>query len=116
MRLWHTTLVDNLPGIYSRGILTAMSQGKMRAVWVHALEQRSWAFLHTIKRHGGRIEDVISLEVDVPDEWVRRSSADGLFYVKHDVPPSCIVNVVEFRTVAASPLAGRKGKSRGSLQ
>jgi hypothetical protein len=31
------------------------------------------ALLRTIRRHGGRVENVVKLEVDVPQRWLRRS-------------------------------------------
>lgn len=108
MRVWHTTLRQNLPSILKRGILGSYSKGKMPVVWVHDHAQQSWAFLHVVRRHGGRVEDVVSLCVDVSDDTIRRSAAPGLYYTTEDVPPIAIVDVVKFQTVSASPLEIRE--------
>jgi len=78
----------------------------MQAVWLHDVSMTSWAFLHAVKRHGGRIQDIVSISVDVPDRVVRRASVPGLFYVLVDVAPDQLGSIMEFRMVAASPLEG----------
>lgn len=104
MRVWHTTLRQNLPSILKRGILGSYSKGKMPVVWVHDQAQQSWAFLHVVRRHGGRVEDVVSLCVDVSDDTIRRSAAAGLYYTTEDIPAIAIIGVVGFQTVSVSPL------------
>jgi hypothetical protein len=59
--------------------------------------------VHTIRRHGGRIEAVVTLEVDVPRSWLRRSRA-GLWYATRDVPPDRIRRLLTFGELAG-PLA-----------
>ena len=59
MRLRHATLRKNLPSILRLGLLTSKSQGKLPAVWVHAKAKSSWATIHTVERHGGRVEEVV---------------------------------------------------------
>jgi hypothetical protein len=61
--------------------------------------------LHTIRRHGGRAEQVVILEIDVPRRWLRRSRA-GLWYCPRDVPPDRIRGVTTFAALARSPLDG----------
>jgi hypothetical protein len=63
----------NLNSILRGGLLCAKSQGKAPVVWVCSPARSSWAVLHTIKRHGGRVESTVVLEVDVPRAWLRRS-------------------------------------------
>jgi hypothetical protein len=87
MRLLHATLARNLPSILRRGRLTAMSQG--------------WAALHVVKRHGGRVEQVVVLEVSVPRSWLRRTGNPGLWYVSQDVPAARIRRAVTFAQPAA---------------
>jgi hypothetical protein len=106
MRLYHTTLRYNLPGINSRGLSTAYSQGKLRAVWLHTEERTAWAFLHCVRRHGGKVEDIVTLEVDVDEEDLKRSSADQLFYTLKDVPTTNIIGMRSFSMVSESPLEG----------
>ena len=62
----------------------------------------AWAALHTVKRHGGRVEGVIVLELDVPRRWLRRNRR-GLWYTPRDVPPDRIKRVIDFGELAASP-------------
>jgi hypothetical protein len=73
MLLRHATPLRNLASIYRRGLLTAKSQGKRRVVWLHAPAKTPWATIHTVERHGGRIEAVAVLEVEIPRGWLRRS-------------------------------------------
>jgi hypothetical protein len=62
----------------------------------------AWAALHTVRRHGGRVEGVIVLELDVPRRWLRRNRR-GLWYTPRDVPPGRIKRVIDFGELAASP-------------
>src|SRR5438128_632886 len=73
MLLRHATLRKNLSSISRHGLLCSKSQGRRRVVWLHAPSRSAWAVLHTIKRHGGRVEDVVILEIQVPRNWLRRN-------------------------------------------
>jgi hypothetical protein len=99
MLLRHATPRKNLSSIERLGLLTRKSQGKMRVVWLHAPSKTAWAMLHTVKRHGGRIEDVVVIELDVPRRWLRRSRR-RLWNTPRDIPPSRIVRVIPFAEVA----------------
>src|SRR5262249_28458250 len=59
--------------------------------------------LHTVKRHGGRVEGVVILEIDVPRSWLRRSKK-GLWYCPRDLAPERIRGVVTFAALARSPV------------
>jgi hypothetical protein len=63
-----------------------------------------WAILHVIKRHSGRVERTVVLEIDVPRSWLRRNRK-GLWYCPRDVPPGRIRRVMTFQELAASPAA-----------
>jgi hypothetical protein len=65
----------------------------------------AWAALRTIKRHGGRVEAVVSLDIDVPPRWLRRLK-QGLWYCPRDIPPGRIRGVVTFAALARSPVSG----------
>lgn len=104
MRVRHTTLLSNLPSIREYGICTRYSQGKQPFVWVHTEDKVQWAFLHTVRRHGGKIEDVVSLALDIPKNWLVRTAVPGLFYVRCDIPPSMIRSIMGFQLVSQSPL------------
>jgi hypothetical protein len=105
MLLRHATTARNLTSILRSGLLTAKSQGKLPAVWFCSAARTAWAALHVIKRHSGRVEQVVVLEVNVPRSWLRRSSNPGLWYVLRDVPASRIRRAVTFAQLADSPAA-----------
>src|ERR1051325_3851383 len=104
MLLRHATPVRNLASIRKGGLLTSKSQGKLPVVWLHAGGKTAWAAIHTVKRHGGRVENVVILEVNVPRRWLRRSKR-GLWYCRKDVPPERIHGLITFATLAQSPIA-----------
>src|SRR4051812_2558070 len=64
MLLRHATPARNLPSIQRAGLLTSKSQGRLPVVWLHAAGKTPWAALHTVRRHGGRVEDVVIIEAD----------------------------------------------------
>ena len=99
MRLRHATRRRNLPGIDRRGLLCCKSLGKLKVVWLHAPGKTAWALLHTVRRHGGRIEDVVVLELDVPRGWLRKSRR-GLWYSVRDIPFDRAVRLIDFATAA----------------
>jgi hypothetical protein len=66
MLLRHATLSRNLTSIRRGGLLTSKSQGKLPVIWLHAAGKTPWATLHTVKRHSGRVVNVVVLEMDVP--------------------------------------------------
>ena len=101
MLLRHATPARNLTGILRSGLLTSRSQGKLAAVWLCSPSKSSWAVLHVIKRHGGKVETTVVLEVDVPRSWLRRSRK-ALRYVLRDVPPDRIRRVFTFSELAGA--------------
>jgi hypothetical protein len=103
MRLRHATLVRNLIPIIDDGLLCSKAKGKRKVIWLHSPAKSSWAVIHTVKRHGGRIEDVVVLEVEVPRKWLWKSRR-GLWYCTRDIPPIRIVGVVDFDALSASPV------------
>jgi hypothetical protein len=104
-RLCHATFTRHLGSICRGGLLTAKSTGKLPAVWLCSPAKALWAVAHVVKRHGGRIESVVVLEVDVPRRWLRRSRK-GLWFTRHDVPPDRIRQVLTFAALAAAPTGG----------
>jgi hypothetical protein len=100
MILRHATPRRNLPSIKRLGLLAAKSQGKLKVVWLHSASKTPWALLHVVKRHGGRVEDVVVIEVDVPRGWLRRSRK-RLWNAPRDIPPARFVRVIDFAEIAA---------------
>jgi hypothetical protein len=101
MLLRHSTPKRNLPGIVRQGLLCGKSQGKRPAVWLHSPARSGWATLHVVKRHGGRVEDVVTLEIEVPRRWLRRHGR-GVWYVKADIPFDRVRRIVTFAEVAGA--------------
>jgi hypothetical protein len=103
MLLRHATPARNLNSILRRGLLCSKSRGRLKVVWLHSPARSLWALAHTVGRHGGRVERVVVLEVDVPRSWLRRSK-EGLWYCPADIPPERIGGVVTFAALARSPV------------
>jgi hypothetical protein len=99
MLLRHATPIRNLASIRRLGLLTRKSQGKRKVVWLHTASKSEWATLHTVERHGGKVENVVILEIDVPRNWLRRAHR-GLRYSLRDVPPCRIRRVITFAELA----------------
>jgi hypothetical protein len=87
------------------GLLCSKSLGKLAVVWLCSAAKSSWAVLHTVKRHGGRIESVVVLEVSVPRKWLRKSKK-GLWYCPQDVSPDQIRKVFTFQQLAGQSQDG----------
>jgi hypothetical protein len=68
---------------------------------LHTPAATAWATVHTVKRHGGRVEGVVVREV--PRRWLRRSRK-RLWYSTLDVPAGRIKRAIDFAEVAASPV------------
>jgi hypothetical protein len=103
MLLRHATPARNLESICKLGLLCAKSKGRLKVVWAHAESKTPWAMLHVVKRHGGRVEDVVILEVEVPRRWLRRNRR-GLWFSKRDIPPGRLRGLFRFAELAASPV------------
>ena len=99
MLLRHATPRRNLPSILRHGLLCGKSRGRLQVVWLHAPSKSAWALLHAVKRHGGRVEGVVVLEVEVPRGWLRRGRR-RLWYSVEDVPPGRIRRVIDFAEMA----------------
>ena len=56
MLVRHATLARYLPSILQRGLLCSKSKGRLKVVWLHTPNKTTWATLHTVRRHGGRVE------------------------------------------------------------
>jgi hypothetical protein len=105
MLLRHATPKRNLTSIRRAGLLFSKSQGRLPVVSLHATGKTPWAALHTVKRHGGRVESVVVLTVQVPRCWLRRSKR-RLWCCRRDVPAARIRGLIDFPELACSPAAG----------
>jgi hypothetical protein len=100
----HATPARNLNSILRRGLLCSHSRGKLPVVWACSPARSWWAVLHVVKRHGGRVESTVVLELAVPRSWLRRNRK-GLWYCPLDIPPDRIRRVLTFQELAGSPAA-----------
>ena len=101
MILRHATPARNLNSILRLGLLCSYSRGKLPVVWACSPARSSWAVLHVIRRHGGRVESTVVLEIDVPRPWLRKSRK-GLWYSVRDVPAGRIRRVLSFAELAGA--------------
>jgi hypothetical protein len=105
--LYHATLRRNYRSITGRGLLAGKSQGELIGVWLCEPGRRHWACLHTVRRHGGRVEGVIVIQVKVPREWLKRHGGHtGLWRCKRDISPARFGRIDGFDQLSASPLGG----------
>src|SRR5262245_967293 len=105
--LYHATPRHNLTSILCRGLLTALSQGALKAVWLCEPDRQHWPRRHAVRRHGGRVEDVIVVRVKVPRAWLKRhGNHAGLWRVGRDIPSVSIHGIRGFRELSASPVRG----------
>jgi hypothetical protein len=102
----HATLARYLPSILKAGLLCSKSRGRKPAVWMCAKSQTAWACLHTIRRHGGRAQEVVVLEVRVSRSWLKRhgGGAKALWYSVRDIAPHQIHRVITFGELSKSPV------------
>src|SRR4051812_35763295 len=105
-RLFHATLVRNLPSIQRAGLLCSKSQGRLPVVWLCAPSASTWAVLHTVRRHGGTVEGVVLIEVDVPRSWLRRSPRRNLWYCPRDIRPGRLGPIHGFAQLAGARAEG----------
>jgi hypothetical protein len=103
MRVRHATFARYLSSILKAGLLCSKSRGRLPVVWLGCPAKSLWAAAHVVRRHGGRIEQVVILEIDVPRSWLRRSKK-GLRYCPRDVPPGRIRSVITFGELSRSPV------------
>jgi hypothetical protein len=101
MLVLHATPARNLNSVLRLGVLCSHSRGKLPVVWACSPSRSSWAVLHVIKRHGGRVESTVVLELAVPRSWLRRSRK-GLWYCPRDIPPARIRRVLCFSELAGT--------------
>lgn len=108
MLLRHATPGRNLSAICRDGLLCAKSQGRLPVIWLHTAAKTPWAVLHTVRRHGGRAENVVIVEVEIPRSWLRRSRR-GLWYCNRDIPPERLHGMITFGTLARSAMEHAAG-------
>ena len=99
MILYHATLKANLDSIQAKGIDPEFSKGKESVIWYHTKSKRHWAILHTMRRHGCTLDDIVIITVQIPRGWIRRRRK-GLWTSNQIITPLTITDAAVF---AASP-------------
>jgi hypothetical protein len=102
MLLYHATLASNEASIGTGGVSTACSQSAVPSVWGCEASMRHWAVLHCVRRHGGKPEDVVVLEIDTGTSPVHRFRG-GLWYSLRTWEPRQIRRVIRFDELSRSP-------------
>jgi hypothetical protein len=112
MLLRHATLARNLQSILRAGLLCSKSRGKKPVVWACAPGKTAWACLHVVRRHGGKAQEVVVLEIDVPRGWLKRhgGAAKALWFCPRDVPPERISRIITFGELSRSPVGEAAGR------
>ena len=69
-------------------------------MWLGCTPAKSWwALAHTVERHGGQVEAVAVLELNVPRRWLRKSRR-GLWYCRRDIATHRFRGMVNFAELA----------------
>jgi hypothetical protein len=103
MLVRHATPRKNLKSITRTGIDPTYSKGKRLDCWFHVPSKSSWGVLHTVRRHGGKAEDVVIVECDIPRAWLTRR-AKGLWSCTKIIPPTRFRRVFQFPELSVSPV------------
>jgi hypothetical protein len=103
MIMYHATTRTALSSIKTEGLCVryADSRKALRSIWFHTRSNSAWALLHTQKRHGASLDDLVVIEVSVPRTWLRRFQG-GLWYTNRDVPVERLGRIIEGTNYAAS--------------
>jgi hypothetical protein len=103
--LRHATLAKHLPAILRAGLLCSKSRGKKPVVWACTPGKTPWACLHVVRRHGGKAQEVVVLELTAPRAWLKRhgGKTSGLWYSTRDINPGRIRGVITFGELSRSP-------------
>jgi hypothetical protein len=105
MLLRHACPGRVLASIQRGGIDPAYCQGRLPVAWLHSPSKTPWAGYHVVRRHGGRVERVVVIEVDVPRSWMMRWGK-GLWHTGRIIPPERFRRIIRFGEVSASPVSG----------
>ena len=88
MILYHATPRKFLQSIIDNGLDPNRAVGRIKGIWLHTASKRSWAILHTQRRH--KTLDVVVLECKVSRRHLTRRWR-GLW--------SCAVPITKFEAV-----------------
>jgi len=103
MLLRHATTRQAWQTIQTEGLRVACADpsAKIQGVWLHSPAQSAWAIVHTMRKHGAALEDVVVLEVRVGRTALRRFKR-GLWWTAANVPAVQIIQTMPGATFGAS--------------
>ena len=113
MIIRHATPARNLTSILRLGLLCSRSKGRLPVVWACAPGKTWWSVIHVVRRHGGRVESTVVLELDLPRGWLRRGRR-GLWYCASDIAPGRFRRLISFAELAG-PSADERAPQQGPL-
>jgi hypothetical protein len=87
----HATPAGNESSIRRFGLLSKMSQGKRKCVWLHLAEESLWALQHVGKRHSCSPAKCVVFRVMIDAERVKKGPRKGLYWVFGDISPAEII-------------------------
>ena len=103
MILRHATTRRNLDAIHAAGLRTACADptAKIQGVWLHSPSKSAWAVVHTMRKHGVALDDVVVIEVRVNRRGLRRFRL-GLWVSAQDIGPDALGNITAGAAFGAS--------------
>ncbi len=103
MQLYHATTRQALASIQATGLRVANAdpQAKIKGCWLATASNRAWGVVHTQRKHGAALADVVVIEVRVPRSRLTRFRT-GLWYTTNDVPAAWLGNVTPGDAFGAS--------------
>jgi hypothetical protein len=103
MKLYHATTRQALLSIQATGLRVANADpaAKIKGCWLATASNRPWGVLHTIRKHGAALADVVVIEVNVPRSRLTRFRT-GLWYTTEDVPAAWLGEATEGAAFGAS--------------
>lgn len=99
MILYHATPTKYFQSIKAEGLQPHRSTGKRKEIYLHTASKRSWAILHTQRRH--HTTDVVLLEVKVSRKHLTRRWR-GLWSCP--VPITQFENIIHADEISQSPI------------
>ncbi len=96
MKLRHATTRARAKRIAREGfrVSKADPNAKIKGCWFTAPSLATWGVLHTQRKHGARLADVVVIEVEIPRSALTKFRR-GIWFSKSDVPASAIRGTID---------------------
>lgn len=105
MKLYHATTRTRLASIQTHGLRVANADptAKIKGCWLHTASNSPWAVVHTQRKHGASLANVVVIEVTVPRSRLTRFRT-GLWYTTQDIPAAWLGTVTPGAAFGASAM------------